>query len=327
MTRTVLVTGGAGYIGSHVTLSLLEAGYAVVVLDNLSTGRRELVHGDATFYEGSTGDRDLVLKILRDHKIEAVLHFAASTVVPESLADPMGYYANNTVNSRNMMACCADAGVDRFVFSSTAAVYGEPEELPVTEAASLRPISPYGHSKLMTEQMLTDLSRASSLKHVILRYFNVAGADPEGRTGQSTPNATHLIKVACEAACGKRENLTVFGDDYDTPDGTCIRDYIHVTDLAEAHLAALRYLENDGESTILNCGYNRGFSIREVIRSVEKITGRDLPVVNGPRRDGDIISIYAENSKILETLGWTPQHDDLDHIVKTAYAWETRSAS
>ena len=322
MTKTILVSGGAGYIGSHVSLALLEAGYRVVVLDNLVTGRRELVPDDAQFVEGNSGDLPLVRDVLSQYEVSAVMHFAAATVVPESMEDPLKYYGNNTAASRSLMAACVEKGVDKFVFSSTAAVYGNLDSLPVTEEASLRPISPYGWSKLMTEQMLRDVSAAHDFRHVALRYFNVAGADPAGRTGQATPNATHLIKVACEAACGKRDKLVVFGDDYDTPDGTCVRDYIHVTDLAAAHLDALRYLENGRDSVALNCGYGRGFSIREVIESVEKASGKPLTVEYGPRREGDIVSIYADNRAVRETLSWEPRYDDLDVIVETAYKWE-----
>lgn len=322
MADSILVTGGAGYIGSHTTLALLEAGYEVVVLDNLSTGRRSLVPEAAHFVEGESGDIPLVRGLMREHNIQAVLHFAAATVVPESMENPLKYYGNNTCNSRNLMQACLEAGVDRFVFSSTAAVYGDPDSLPVTETASLRPLSPYGTSKLMTEQMLQDVSRASSLKHVILRYFNVAGADLQGRTGQATPDATHLIKVACEAACGKRDGLTVFGDDYSTPDGTCVRDFIHVSDLADAHVAALRYLEAGGDSLVANCGYGRGFSVKEIAATVERVSGRPISLSIGPRRDGDIESIFADNSNIREKLDWAPKLDDIDVIVKSAYEWE-----
>ena len=325
VSKNVLVTGGAGYIGSHVALALQEAGYTVVILDNLSTGRRQLVPEEAVFVEGNTGDRDLVPGLLREHDIDAVLHFAASTVVPESIADPLGYYGNNTCNSRNLLASCIEAGVHKLVFSSTAAVYGNPDTLPVKEDAPLRPISPYGLSKLMTEQMMADLSQATDFRYIALRYFNVAGADPEGRTGQSTPNATHLIKVACEAASGKREALTVFGDDYDTPDGTCIRDFIHVSDLADAHVAGLKYLEKGGESVALNCGYNSGFSVKEVAKAVEGVSGKPLKLDIGPRREGDIVSIYANVDRLRNTLDWVPRHDDIDVIVRTAYEWECRT--
>ncbi|WP_259780734.1 UDP-glucose 4-epimerase GalE [Aestuariispira ectoiniformans] len=322
MANTVLVTGGAGYIGSHTCLALLEAGYQVVVLDNLSTGRRRLVPGEAVFVEGDSGDIALVRELLKQHEISAVLHFAAATVVPESVEKPLKYYGNNTCNSRNLMQACLEEGVEHFVFSSTAAVYGDPDQLPVTEDASLRPLAPYGTSKLMTEQMLRDVSKVTNLRHVILRYFNVAGADLKGRTGQSTPEATHLIKVACEAACGKRDGLTVFGDDYATPDGTCVRDFIHVTDLAEAHVAALRYLEQGGESLVANCGYGRGFSVKEIAATVERVSGKPISVAVGPRREGDIEAIYADNRNIRETLNWTPKLDDIDVIVKSAYEWE-----
>lgn len=322
VTSTVLVTGGAGYIGSHTTLALLEAGYHVVVLDNLTTGHRRLVPDGALFVEGDSGDIRLVTALMQSHGIRAVLHFAAATVVPESVADPLKYYGNNTCNSRNLMQACVDAGVQHFVFSSTAAVYGDPDKLPVTEDAALRPLSPYGTSKLMTEQMLRDVCTVTDLRHVILRYFNVAGADVEGRSGQATPEATHLIKVACEAACGKRDGLTVFGDDYSTPDGTCVRDFIHVTDLADAHVAALRYLEQGGDSLVANCGYGRGFSVKEIAATVERVSGKPVSLAVGPRRAGDIESIFADNAVVRDKLNWTPKLDDIDLIVKTAYDWE-----
>lgn len=327
MLSNILVTGGAGYIGSHVCISLIEAGYNVTVLDNLSTGIRSLIPKGAHFVQGSTADRDLVSKLLLTYEIEAVMHFAASTVVPESLANPLKYYENNTCASRNLIQSCYEAGVKYFIFSSTAAVYGNPSNLPVHEEAPLAPVSPYGWSKLMTEQILSDVSMMSDLKHVALRYFNVAGADSLGRTGQSTPNATHLIKVACEAACGKRDGLTIFGDDYDTPDGTCIRDYIHVSDLADVHVSALKYLVNGGDSVKLNCGYGRGFSIFEIVHILEKISGETLKVKIGPRRAGDIVSMYSASDKICQTFHWQAKWDDLGKIVESAYLWEKNNPS
>lgn len=320
----VLVTGGAGYIGSHVVLALVEAGVDVVVVDNLCTGKRELVAEAASFIEADAGDTRLMAQVLGDHRCAAVLHFAGSTVVPESVADPLKYYRNNTGASRNLLEACGQAGVGRFIFSSTAAVYGNPTHLPVSEDAPARPITPYGTSKLMTEWMLRDVGQATGMRYVALRYFNVAGADPAGRSGQSTPEATHLIKVACEVACGKRDTMTVYGDDYDTADGTCIRDFIHVSDLADAHLAALDYLAGGGASQVLNCGYGRGFSVTQVLETVQAEAGRTLPVVVGPRREGDIAEIFAESSRIRDVLGWSPRLDDLKAIVASAYAWESR---
>jgi UDP-glucose 4-epimerase len=319
---SVLVTGGAGYIGSHMVLELLSAGEDVVVLDNLSTGFRSAVPDAAQFVEGNVGDMALVAQLLRDHSIDAILHFAGSIVVPDSVIDPLGYYGNNTCNSRNLLACAVEAGVPYFIFSSTAAVYGEPDETPIGEGAQLRPISPYGSSKLMTETMLADTARAHPLRYVALRYFNVAGADPQGRTGQSTPRATHLIKVASEAAVGLRPGLDVYGTDYPTPDGTCVRDYIHVTDLVRAHLDALRYLRAGGESTVLNCGYGKGFSVLEVVDAVKRVSGADFPVQTVDRRAGDPPALVAGVDRIHEVLGWQPQLNDLDTIVSHALAWE-----
>jgi UDP-glucose 4-epimerase len=321
----ILVTGGAGYIGSHVALQLRDRGEDIVVLDNLSTGFREAVRG-AELVVGNVGDRELVDRVLAEHRVDTVLHFAAHTVVPESVRDPLKYYGNNTCATRNFLACCSKAGVGHFVFSSTAAVYGMPASGSADEETPTRPINPYGASKLMSETMLRDLSAAGSLRHVILRYFNVAGCDPEGRVGQSTPNATLLIKVACEHAAGKRERLEVFGTDYDTPDGTCIRDFIHVSDLADAHLAALDHLRAGGESLTLNCGYGHGYSVREVIDTVERVSGRKLTVVDRPRREGDPVELVAKNGRLVARFGWAPRHDDLDFIVRTALAWERRTA-
>ena len=319
--KPVLVTGGAGYIGSHVVRQLVERGERVIVLDNLSTGFREAVLG-VDLIEGNVGDADLVRSILREHSIETVLHFAAHTIVPESVRDPLKYYGNNTCATRSLLDSCSNAGVRHFVFSSTAAVYGMPAEGAACELTATAPINPYGMSKLMSENMLRDLSAAGPLRHVILRYFNVAGCDPGGRIGQSTRNATLLIKVACEHAVGKRDRLCVFGTDYDTPDGTCIRDYIHVDDLAAAHLQALDYLAEGGESTTLNCGYGHGYSVREVIESVERVSGKSLRIIYEPRRAGDPPALIASSEKLKSMLGWQPRHDDLDFIVRTTLEWE-----
>lgn len=317
----ILVTGGAGYIGSHVVRQLGERGENLVTLDNLSTGFRDTVlYGD--FIEGDTGDADCVNRIMEKYNIEAVLHFAAHTIVPESVSDPLKYYGNNTCCSRNLLACCAAHNVKHFIFSSTAAVYGIPEISPVSEESPLSPINPYGTSKLMTEMMLRDLTLASDLSHVILRYFNVAGSDPECRIGQSTENATLLTKVACEAATGKRDKVLIFGTDYPTPDGTGVRDYIHVEDLADAHLKALDYLRNNGSSVTLNCGYGHGYSVREVLNMVEQVDGKSLNIVEDARRAGDPPELIAAADKIREVLGWQPHFDNLETIVKTSLAWE-----
>jgi len=319
--KGILVTGGAGYIGSHVVRQLVEAGERVVVLDNLSTGFRSAVLGGA-FYVGDTSDKELVSRLLQEHEIDSVLHFAAHTIVPESVENPLKYYQNNTCASRNLLECAQQAGVKHFIFSSTAAVYGIPETSTAAEDTPTRPINPYGMSKLMTEHMLRDVSQASDLRHVILRYFNVAGCDPEGRIGQSTKKATLLTKVACEAAVGKREQVSIYGTDYDTPDGTGVRDYIHVEDLASAHLKALEYLRNQGESTTLNCGYGHGYSVREVLEAVEKANGEPLTIIEEPRRAGDPDSLIAAAGKIREALGWQPEYDDLNQIVESALNWE-----
>ena len=319
---SILVTGGAGYIGSHMVLELVDAGEKVVVIDNLSTGFRWAVSPKATLVVGDVADEDQVAMVVRKHNVDAIIHFAGSIVVPESVADPLGYYLNNTAKSRTLMATAVATGVKHFIFSSTAAVYGNPKENPVSEAALPAPMSPYGSSKLMTEIMLADTARAHDFRYVALRYFNVAGADPQGRSGQSTPRATHLIKVACETALGKRQSMDVFGTDYPTPDGTCIRDYIHVKDLARAHVSALSHLRKGGASNIYNCGYSKGFSVHEVIAAVKQASGVDFDVRLSPRRAGDPAAIVAASAKIRSELGWKPEHDDLARIVTQALAWE-----
>jgi len=320
----VLVTGGAGYIGSHMVLSLVDRGEDVVVLDNLSTGFRWAVAQPAKLVEGDVGDIAMVEKIIAEDNIDAIIHFAGSIVVPDSISDPLGYYLNNTVKSRALIEAAVRGGVKRFIFSSTAAVYGMPETNPVVEDASLQPISPYGSSKMMTEIMLGDTSFAHDFNYVALRYFNVAGADPKGRSGQSTPRATHLIKVASEAALGQRARLDVYGTDYETPDGTCIRDYIHVSDLARAHLLALDHLRREPENLVMNCGYGRGFSVLEVIDAVKRVSGVDFEVRLTDRRPGDPAALVAGADRIRERLAWTPERDDLDDIVADALNWEKK---
>jgi UDP-glucose 4-epimerase len=324
---TVLVTGGAGYIGSHMVLALIDAGENVVVLDDLSTGFRHAVHPKAKLVVGDVSDEKLVAKLINEHAIDSVIHFAAKIVVPDSVADPLGYYLANTVKTRALLAAVTGAGVKHFVFSSTAAVYGNPEQNPVSEDAKLSPMSPYGRSKLISEWMLADTAVAYDFHYVALRYFNVAGADPQGRAGQSTKGATHLIKVACETATGKRNRMSVFGTDYPTSDGTCVRDYIHVTDLVSAHLDALKHLRSGGENLVVNCGYGRGYSVFEVIDAVKRVSGKDFPVELSPRRPGDPAAIVARADAIRKSLGWQPRLDDLEKIVSHALAWETKLKS
>ena len=323
MPSSILVTGGAGYIGSHVVRQLVERGERVVVLDNLSTGYRSAVLG-APLVVGNTGDPVTVNRVLAEQEVETVLHFAAHTIVPESVSNPLKYYGNNTCATRNLLECCDRAGVKHFVFSSTAAVYGIPVEGLASEESPTAPINPYGLSKLMSEWMLRDLAAASSLRYVALRYFNVAGSDPGGRLGHTAPQATLLVKVACQHAAGVRPGLQVFGTDYPTPDGTGVRDYIHVEDLASAHLRALDYLRDGGASTTLNCGYGHGFSVREVLRMVEQVSGKALTVEESPRRAGDPPSLVARAERIRAVLGWQPRLDDLETIVRTQLEWEYR---
>jgi UDP-glucose 4-epimerase len=321
---SILVTGGAGYIGSHMVHGLVDAGESVIVLDNLSTGFEWAVPKGAELVIGDTGDQQLAASLIATHAVEAIIHFAASIVVPESVAEPLRYYRNNTVNSRALIECAVENGVKHFVFSSTAAVYGEPERSPIGEDDRLLPMSPYGWSKLMTEIMLRDAGAAHGLNYVILRYFNVAGADPLARTGQSTKGATHLIKIAVETALGRRPSMQVFGTDYPTPDGTCIRDYIHVSDLVQAHLDALAYLRNGGSSATLNCGYGRGFSVLEVIDAVKKVSGVDFNVTMAERRPGDPAQLVARSDLARKVLGWQPRLDRLPTIVEHALAWERK---
>jgi UDP-glucose 4-epimerase len=324
--ETILVTGGAGYIGSHVVLKLGAAGESVLSLDNLSTGFREAVTaGDLVV--GDTGDAVLLENLFNDHDIDTVMHFAAHTIVPESVADPLKYYRNNTASSRTLLECAANHKVKHIVFSSTAAVYGIPPGGRASEDSPTRPINPYGTSKLMTEWMLRDLAFAGGPSYVALRYFNVAGCEPSGRIGQSTPKATLLVKVACEAAVGRRSHVSVFGTDYPTPDGTGLRDYIHVEDLATAHIDALAYLRQGGKPATLNCGYGHGYSVREVLRAVEKANQKRLTVTEEPRRAGDPPELIAVADEIRRVLGWTPKFDDLDTIVRTSLAWERKIAA
>ncbi|MEM1200626.1 MAG: UDP-glucose 4-epimerase GalE [Pseudomonadota bacterium] len=319
---SVLVTGGAGYIGSHMVLALLDADQDVCVIDNLTTGYQWAVPQEVPFIEADVGDQAAVRKVIEQHGVDAVVHFAGSIVVPESVSDPLGYYHNNTVNSRSLIETCVETGVKNMIFSSTAAVYGTPAVSPVTEETPTEPISPYGASKLMTEWMLRDTAFAHDFNYVALRYFNVAGADPKGRSGQSNPAATHLLKALMRTALGISDHMQIFGRDYDTRDGTCIRDYIHVSDLIGAHLAALSYLRGGGESGIFNCGYGHGCTVLEAIAAVERVLQQKINVVDADRRAGDPPELVSVADKARTVLGWTPEHDDLDVIVQTAYDWE-----
>ena len=320
----ILVTGGAGYIGAHMVLALRDRGEDVVVLDNLSTGFESAVPIGVPFYNGDVGDAELVKNIIAAHRVDSIAHFAASIVVPDSVADPIAYYMNNTVRTCELIGAAVCSGVKNFVFSSTAAVYGTPATDTVSEVSPMSPESPYGASKLMSEQILRDVAAAHGLRYAILRYFNVAGADPAGRAGQSSVRSTHLIKVSAQAALGRRPKVQVFGTDYPTPDGSGVRDYIHVTDLIAAHVLALDHLRAGQGSLLLNCGYGRGFSVLEVIEAVKRVSGLDFPVEIAPRRPGDATAIVASNARIRELLEWAPQYDDLDTIVSHALAWERR---
>jgi UDP-glucose 4-epimerase len=321
---TVLVTGGAGYIGSHMVLALAEAGESVVVIDNLSTGFSTSLPEGVPLFIGDAADENLVEGVIAAHEVESIVHFAGSVVVPDSMRDPLAYYRNNTMTTRSLLNVAVKCGVNRFVFSSTAAVYGNPDRMPVSEDAPTRPLSPYGSSKLMTEIMLHDVAHAHGMNYVVLRYFNVAGADPLARIGLSTAGATHLLKIAVEAATGQRAKIDVFGTDYPTPDGSCVRDFIHVSDLAQAHRAALSYLRGGGASTTLNCGYGRGYSVLETIEAVRRVSGRNFAVQTAPRRPGDIMTMIADTGRIGTTLDWTPQYADLETIAAHALAWEEK---
>jgi UDP-glucose 4-epimerase len=321
---TVLVTGGAGYIGSHMVLALAEAGESVVVIDNLSTGFSTSLPEGVPLFIGDAADENLVEGVIAAHGVESIVHFAGSVVVPDSMRDPLAYYRNNTMTTRSLLNAAVKCGVNRFIFSSTAAVYGNPERMPVTEDAPTRPLSPYGSSKLMTEIMLHDVAAAHGMNYVVLRYFNVAGADPHTRIGLATVGATHLLKIAVEAATGQRAKIDVFGTDYPTPDGSCVRDFIHVSDLAQAHRAALSYLRGGGASTTLNCGYGRGYSVLETIEAVRRVSGRNFAVQYAARRPGDIMTMIADTSRIGTTLDWTPQYADLETIASHALAWEEK---
>jgi len=324
---SVLVTGGAGYIGSHMVLALAEAGERVVVIDNLSTGFASALPEGVPLVVGDAGDEALVSRIVDEHAVDAIIHFAGSVVVPESIRDPLGYYRNNTMTTLRLLNAAVKSNVRHVIFSSTAAVYGNPEHIPVTEDAPTRPLSPYGTSKLMSEIMLHDTAAAHGLRFVVLRYFNVAGADPQARIGLSTEGATHLLKIAVEAATGQRDGIDVFGTDYPTPDGSCIRDFIHVSDLVQAHRAALTYLRQGGTCITLNCGYGRGYSVLEAIAAVREVAGHDFPVRYAARRPGDIVTMVADTRLIRATLDWTPQYDNLRTIAAHALAWEAKRTS
>ncbi|MCB1461076.1 MAG: UDP-glucose 4-epimerase GalE [Nitratireductor sp.] len=320
---SVLVTGGAGYIGSHMVWELLDQGEQVVVIDNLSTGFDWAVPKRAKLVVGDVGDKDLVRDLIAKEEVDAIIHFAGSVVVPESMDNPLKYYENNTAKSRDLLEVAVNSGIDKFIFSSTAAVYGAPlTSGPIREDAILNPMSPYGSSKLMSEIMVRDVAQAHGLRYVMLRYFNVAGSDAKLRTGQSTIGATHLIKLACETALGRRSHMSIYGADYDTPDGTCVRDFIHVSDLVSAHYAALNFLRQGGLKFTANCGYSRGFSVREVIAAVQRISGNNFAVIEGKRRPGDVPSLVANSHRLQNRLDWKPRYNDLDTIIETALAWE-----
>ena len=321
---TILVTGGAGYIGSHTVHALTQAGADVVVIDNLSTGFSQFLPEGVPLFIGDAADENLVEGVIAAHGVESIIHFAGSVVVPDSLRDPLGYYRNNTMTTRNLLNAAVRCNVRRFIFSSTAAVYGNADQMPVPEEAPTCPLSPYGMSKLMTEIMLHDVAAAHDMRYVVLRYFNVAGADPDARMGLATAGATHLLKIAVEAATGQRAKIDVSGTDYPTPDGSCIRDFIHVTDLAEAHRAALAYLDGGGASVTLNCGYGRGYSVLETIRAVRRASGRNFAIQHAERRPGDIMTMIADTARIRATLDWTPRFDDIDTIARHALAWEEK---
>lgn len=322
---TVMVTGGAGYIGSHMVWELLDNGEEVLVVDNLVTGFEWAIPKGVTFIKADVGDQSAIEEIIKDNNVDAIIHFAGSVVVPESLVNPLKYYENNTGNSRNLIAAAVNTGVKKFIFSSTAAVYGNPlTEGPISENAILNPMSPYGTSKLMTELMIRDTAEAHDFSYVILRYFNVAGCDEKGRTGQSTEGATHLIKVACEAGSGNRSSMKIFGTDYATKDGTCVRDFIHVSDLVNAHYEALSYLRGGGKKFTANCGYSQGYTVREVIDTVKKISGNDFRVIETDRRAGDIESLTANAHRLMSRLDWQPKHDNLEKIIQTAFEWEKK---
>ena len=324
---TVLVTGGAGYIGSHMVHALVDAGEPVVVIDNLSTGFSTFLPEGVPLFIGDAADENLVEGVISAHGVDSIIHFAGSVVVPDSMRDPLGYYRNNTMTTRSLLNAAVKGGVGQFIFSSTAAVYGNPDQMPVREDAPTRPLSPYGFSKLMSEIMLHDVAAAHGMRYVALRYFNVAGADPKGRVGLATVGATHLLKIAVEAATGQRAKIDVFGTDYPTRDGSCIRDFIHVTDLAEAHRSALTYLRDGGHSATLNCGYGRGYTILETIAAVRRVSGRNFAVQTADRRPGDIMTMIADTGRIRSTLDWTPRYDNLDTIAGHALAWEEKLAA
>jgi UDP-glucose 4-epimerase len=321
---TVLVTGGAGYIGSHMVLALAEAGERVVVIDNLSTGFSSFIPEGVPLFIGDVSDENLVEGVIAAHDVDSIVHFAGSVVVPESMRDPLSYYRNNTMTTRNLLNAAVRCKIARFIFSSTAAVYGNPEQMPVAEDAPTLPLSPYGMSKLMSEIMLQDVATAHGMNYVVLRYFNVAGAEPQARVGLATAGATHLMKLAVEAATGQRAKIDVYGTDYPTPDGSCIRDFIHVSDLVDAHRGALRYLADGGPSATWNCGYGRGYSVFEVIEAVRKVSGRNFPVQHADHRPGDVMTMIADTRRIQSAIDWTPRFNDLETIASHALAWEEK---